>query len=263
MEHEEKKKPVWTLILSPLGVILLTVCLLIGVLGVLAFGNPSDHKYIFMFQTYVWPKKKHWWPKNYTGIFRQWWANGQLKCEFHFVKGKLNGKIFSWHENGQIKYEHFHKNDEMDGKILTWDENGQKRFEGNYLNGREIGKIISWYDNGQKMSECKYKNGIEIGKEVRWHKNGQKESETDWISEGQGEKKIWNVAGDLIGIDSIKSYQTIISKYFKYDEIYKIESYKPNKQVVIMAEYFKKGEKIKEETLDPKTGKLVVTFEKK
>jgi antitoxin component YwqK of YwqJK toxin-antitoxin module len=37
------------------------------------------------------------------GLCREWFLNGQLKCEWFAVHGRATGKVTEWHETGKIK----------------------------------------------------------------------------------------------------------------------------------------------------------------
>jgi len=84
-------------------------------------------------------------------------------------------------------------------------------------------------NNGILESRQYWKNHKEDGKHTDWYFNGIKKQETNW-------KK-----GKLHG------------RYIKWNK----------KGELINTSLYKLGVKQKEETLDPKTGKMVVTFEKK
>jgi len=129
MEPEGKKKPVWAMFLSPLSVIVLTIFLLVGSLGVLAFGNTQWSRWIYVFQAYYWPKYESSIikpPSNYTGSWRCWFKNGQIMREYHIKNGNWNGKSLWWYESGQLEYGFNHKNGKRDGRTEFWHENGNR-----------------------------------------------------------------------------------------------------------------------------------------
>jgi len=243
MESENKNKSFLSFLLTPLGVITITIFLILGSLGLLAFGNTQWSRWVYIFQAYHWPKTELGYinkPENFTGRWRDWRRNGQIEFEAYFELGMKNGEEIIWFENGQKKSECNYIDGKLNGIFILWHENGQKESEVQYIKDDQNGKKTAWFENGKKYSEIKYLIGKENGKEIKWHENGQKENESFWLNgEKQGRENWWNEKGEL----------TLIN-YYKNQEIIK--------QV-----YFEKGKRIKERVLDEKTGKMSVTYEKK
>ena len=81
---------------------------------------------IHYFKTFETAKFYNRLPKNYTGLYKEWWENGQLYKECTYKSGKLNGPYKEWWENGQLKEEGTYKNGEReDGPYKRWYENGK------------------------------------------------------------------------------------------------------------------------------------------
>lgn len=81
---------------------------------VLRFGNPQASKYIYIFQAYYSPGGRSLPfapdtidlfaidpPEHYTGIWRQWYENGQLASEAVCENGKVT-RCKSWKNDGEL-----------------------------------------------------------------------------------------------------------------------------------------------------------------
>ncbi len=73
-----------------------------------------------------------------TGAARDWYKNGQLRCEYNFKNGKAKGIFRDWYENGQPMYEYNYKNGKKEGISRDWYSDGQLEYERNYKNGKII-----------------------------------------------------------------------------------------------------------------------------
>ena len=149
-----------------------------------------------------------------TDTFR----NGQLKIEYNYKNGKLDGVAKGWFKNGQLEYEYTYK-DSLLIKNRSWYKNGQLEKEDNYINGIErvwhkngqleyesnyTGNYIPvdgpkkyWNENGQLEREDIYKDGLSI-KTRTWHKNGQLKREYNY-KDGKlnGLCRSWYINGQL------------------------------------------------------------------
>jgi len=162
MEPEEKKKPVWAYLLSPIFVICLSLLLSLGCLGILRFGNPQWNKWIFIFQAYYWPARGNdiqidgalngpydgrgdeiWItpPKNFTGIIRNWRKNGEQYFEAEFKNGELDGQVIFWYENGNIGNKKYYEKGEVNGELIRWYSNGKIDYKEKFDHGLLIDRI--------------------------------------------------------------------------------------------------------------------------
>ena len=66
---------------------------------------------------------------DYTGIFKSWYVNGQLKEETTYKDGKIDKLDRSWNENGQLRVECTYKDNKKDGLCKHWYDNGQLKEE--------------------------------------------------------------------------------------------------------------------------------------
>jgi len=133
---------------------------------------------------------------NYTGIWKQWYSNGQLGYQRYYKDGRLNGEEKKWYPNGQLAMQLFFKAGKLDGDEKWWDENGQLVMQIFFKNGQKDGEEKRWHKNGklkyvafyidgklngyqkwwyndQLASQAFYKDGKKDGEEKKWYPNGQ------------------------------------------------------------------------------------------
>lgn len=60
----------------------------------------------------------------FTGIFEEFYANGNLIGEITVVDGHVNGRQTQYYENGQLKEEYFEKFNSMYNTYKYWDQLG-------------------------------------------------------------------------------------------------------------------------------------------
>ncbi len=117
------------------------------------------------------------------------------------------GKIFliesmpekSFYDSGQLKSEWTYENGRLEGPLLTYFENGQLESKRTYSNGELEGLLETYYESGQLKSKGEYKNGKKVGVSQRYHINGRLKtmiSHTDGILDGRHE--IYDETGELI-----------------------------------------------------------------
>lgn len=106
------------------------------------------------------------------GTRRDWWDNGNLKCE-----DAPGGAKLEWYKNGNQKAEYFDFE-----CVRKWNVSGTKIYEN--LQGEAIRE---WYDNGNLKRE-----DVSGGAECEWYANGQKKKEKlpdgiyrEWYESGQ------------------------------------------------------------------------------
>jgi antitoxin component YwqK of YwqJK toxin-antitoxin module len=133
----------------------------------------------------------------YTGKVIDKYENGQLKEEWTYEKGVLEGVHTEWYEDGRKKEEVTFVNGNRDGVLLEWYENGQKKLEKTFKMGVEDGLAISWHKNGHKKSEGTYVDGSYEGLWTKWYEDGQKEEEGTFKG-GDGVTVVWDEIGKKI-----------------------------------------------------------------
>ena len=123
--------------------------------------------------------------RNYTGIYKTWHRNGQLKIECNYRNGKIDGLYKQWYENGKLHTDCNYVNGKLDGLYFSWHKSsqfyvqyssymnmqndglcGERRIDGqlssenNYIDGVKHGLCKKWSKDGNIISECKYKYGV-------------------------------------------------------------------------------------------------------
>jgi len=114
----------------------------------------------------------------------EYWDNGQVLSQIHYLDGKRDGSFRHWYKNGQLMNEGFYKNGKMIGAFMSYYENGQIQNHGNYkytesgVYSRKDGVWKYYFDNGQIQSESIIKDGVE---ELKFY-----DKEGNLLPEGEG-----------------------------------------------------------------------------
>ena len=69
------------------------------------------------------------------GRYEEWYANGQIKYDGYFKKGRRNGICSEWYPNGQKQAEERWKNGQLNGQTRYWRENGDLQYDLNFTHG--------------------------------------------------------------------------------------------------------------------------------
>jgi antitoxin component YwqK of YwqJK toxin-antitoxin module len=134
-------------------------------------------------------------PVNYTGLYKEWYDNGQLEIECAYKNGILNGTYQLWYGNGQLEMECTYKDGKKDGLRRKLYENGQLKVECTYKDGKYDGLYKEWFPNGQLKVECTFKDGLC----KKWDTDDQLIQECTYKSgELDGLCKMWHENGQLI-----------------------------------------------------------------
>jgi uncharacterized protein len=100
-------------------------------------------------------------------IKTQYWDNGKMLEQIHYLDGKRDGSCKHWYKNGQIINEGLYKNGKMTGYWISYYENGQVESNGPYkytesgLYSRKTGVWKYYYENGKLQSESIITDGVE------------------------------------------------------------------------------------------------------
>jgi antitoxin component YwqK of YwqJK toxin-antitoxin module len=111
--------------------------------------------------------------KAYTGIYKEFWENGNSRIEMPLKKGLKDGETFLYFENGVKNEIRAYKMGRMHGTWITWNEVGKKIAEANYLKGKKHGKWYVWDDNGTMRYDMTYRKGEKTGTWFMWDENGK------------------------------------------------------------------------------------------
>lgn len=169
------------------------------------FGNPQWHKSIYLIQKSgifgLFPDrrvaKRPGCSSNnnsqYTGLWRDWSADGTKTYEGHFKNGKEEGKHTEWYPQ-------------------KWTDKLTIRSKTEYVNGIRHGTEQSYYRNGQLWISENYKHGINHGKYLNFFDNGQIRYDYSWKDgKRDGSWKKWNINGKLISDKQYKAGKEILN----------------------------------------------------
>ncbi len=129
-----------------------------------------------------------------TGIWVEYFCNGNMKNKLTFVSGRPDGYAIMYHENGKISEEGNWKNQRWVGNYKLYYENGQVQHEFVFNpTGKREGAQKYFYENGQIAIEGNFANGKESGLIKEYHENGDIKAEK-------------NYADGNVDVASIKEY---------------------------------------------------------
>ena len=103
--------------------------------------------------------------KRADGVSKGWYPNGQIKFEWTWKDGRLNGPFIDWFETGIISEEGTYKNlsgyfltADKDGVYKGYDPAGRMILEENYKNNKLDGESKYWNMDGY-CDSLYYKDG--------------------------------------------------------------------------------------------------------
>jgi len=111
--------------------------------------------------------------ENYTGEYKSYHDNGELRCQQFYKNGLSSGEYKEYHDNGQLRRQTFYKDGKNDGEFKDYYRNGQLRCQRFYKNGLSSGEYKSYHDNGELRCQQFYKNGLSSGEYKDYYRNGQ------------------------------------------------------------------------------------------
>lgn len=85
-----------------------------------------------------------------TGTWKQWYANGMIKCIDQYKYGKRNGLQKCWHDNGKIKSEEIVKSDTLFDYKKEFYFNGKLKQHNVFRNGILVNST-RWDSLGNKI----------------------------------------------------------------------------------------------------------------
>ena len=89
-------------------------------------------------------------PKNYSGKWITYYANGNKSHEIDYANGKYFGRFISYYSTGEICVIQRYDENGINGDDVGYFKSGKKAYEGKYLNGHQSG-IWSWFDESGKI----------------------------------------------------------------------------------------------------------------
>ncbi len=148
-----------------------------------------------------------------TGIWMEYFCNGNTKNKITFVNGRPDGYAIIFHENGKIEEEGQWKNNRWVGNFKQYYENGEVQHEFKFnASGKREGVQTYKYENGQVAVQGNFIDGKETGTVKEFHENGQLKAE----------KKYDNGNVDVASIKTYESTEKIVKKVETPDNAPKI-----------------------------------------
>lgn len=121
--------------------------------------------------------------KTYTGAFRDYYLNGNLKGNGNLVDGKLEGKRWLYYKDGSISEELNYKNGFPEGKEIRYFPDGKIKQTGNYTEGYEVGEWKKFHENGE-LKQVSYftKNGKLNGEVKTYYSTGKLKGSSEFVN---------------------------------------------------------------------------------
>ena len=98
--------------------------------------------------------------ENYTGEYKSYHDNGELRCQQFYKNGLSSGEYKDYYRNGQLKCQQFYKDGLPHGEYKYYYENGQLKCQQFYKDGLSHGECKWYYGNGQLYCQTFYKDGL-------------------------------------------------------------------------------------------------------
>ena len=77
-------------------------------------------------------------PKNFTGLYLNYWGNGRLFLRCFYENGELHGE-YKWYDGkGQLKEHYFYEKGELYGEYKLYSEDGRLCKHCFYENGEDV-----------------------------------------------------------------------------------------------------------------------------
>jgi antitoxin component YwqK of YwqJK toxin-antitoxin module len=108
-----------------------------------------------------------------TGSYEEYYDNGQLEIEKHYLDGKKDGVWERYHSNGNLESRVNFVTGIQDGLYEEYYYDGQLEIRVNYVNGEKDGLWVEYHDNGQLWSKGYYDHGRKTGKWEYFDKDGE------------------------------------------------------------------------------------------
>jgi len=130
----------------------------------------------------------------YTGMYRQYYDNGILKCEYFIINKQINGIVKKYHSNGLLEEECNYVNNFKFDMCHTYFTNGKLKEECNYYNNKKVGIHKIYFErNGQLQIICNYIDDIKNGVYEEFDMGGRIRERSNFINgKLDGKCELWN-----------------------------------------------------------------------
>jgi antitoxin component YwqK of YwqJK toxin-antitoxin module len=97
-----------------------------------------------------------------AGMWRSWYANGQMRSEVFFEGPAEERPMTFWFENGKRRMQGPAKNGARCGHWKIWFANGRLAEEGEFVGSRREGEWQAWSEDGQRSFVRVYQHDVRI-----------------------------------------------------------------------------------------------------
>ena len=97
------------------------------------------------------PRWRSYWvppPTNLTGVWNNYYANGQTFTEDHYQKGKRSGEFTTFEPDGWKHSVYHYDHDILNGSVTIYYPSGQIQFQGQYSNSLHVGISVRYNEDG-------------------------------------------------------------------------------------------------------------------
>lgn len=119
----------------------------------------------------------------FTGVYKEFYPDGQAKLEIDFKEGLLDGNYTLWFENDQINEIRFFKAGLKENTWRTYNRQGIKIAEAGFLNNQKHGKWLIWDDTGSLRYDMYFREGKRSGIWKIYNESGEIISSKDYDKE--------------------------------------------------------------------------------
>lgn len=119
----------------------------------------------------------------YTGEYREFYDNGQIRQEMNLMSGRIDGKVSIWYRTGFLKETRMFSAGLRNGLWISYNEKGVKTGEASYKEDQKDGPWRIWDENGTLRYEMLYRKGLKSGVWIMYDANGNKTDEKKYSDE--------------------------------------------------------------------------------
>jgi hypothetical protein len=95
-------------------------------------------------------------PTNFTGVWRTYWANGQLSTEIKYNNGRRDGEDKTFYTDGSICVLSHVINDSWEGEETAFYPSGRIKYKGQYKGGSQAAQWVWYNEDGSIQSKKDY-----------------------------------------------------------------------------------------------------------
>lgn len=121
----------------------------------------------------------------FSGQYKEYYDNGQVKQDMNLVNGKIDGKVTLWYRTGTVKETRMFKTGLRDGLWVSFNEQEKKTGEASYRDDQKDGPWKIWDENGVLRYEMYYRKGQKSGLWIMYDESGNKTSEKRYSDDKQ------------------------------------------------------------------------------